>query len=65
MNPSSSSMLRMTLPDKMMCRKAWIATLVEEGHQLKNAFSEEFEWVYVARDGLEAGLYAAERLLER
>ena len=40
-------------------------TLVEEGHQLKNAFSEEFEWVYGTRDGLEAGLYTAERLLER
>ena len=39
--------------------------LVEEGRQLKNAFSDEFEWVYNARDGLEAGLYAAERLLER
>ena len=39
--------------------------LVEEGRQLKNAFTEEFEWVYDARDGLEAGLYAAEGLLER
>ena len=40
-------------------------SLVEEGRQLKNAFTEEFEWVFDARDGLEDGLYAAERLLER
>ena len=40
-------------------------TLIEEGRQLKNAFTEEFEWVFNARDGLEASLYSAERLLER